>query len=314
LQCGTDYAYAVDQFNNVSPIGTNAITISPVVTAVVQNVSNKSGQTVKVQSSAANGNVYIVLTGVAQTTAANLDAAVTAANGAKASVTAAGTDILISTAGLNPGTYYAYAVDGSGDMSAKGANAITIADAIPPIVKANAQSVSNAALQVANVQSNKPGTVYIILDGIPQAAVADLDAAVTAGQGAKGTVVTINTDVQIPAHGLALGTYYAYAVDASGNISAKGANTIIISGITGTDNGLPGSSVNVFTFNNTIVIELNNNSSDKATASIYNLLGGKLATYTLIYGTNVYSSEFKGMIIVKINVGKETIVKKLFMQ
>ncbi len=314
LHCGTYYAYAVDQYYNISTKGTNAIIVSPLVSMTTQNVTNANGQTVKVQSSSDDGNVYIILKGAAQTTLANLDAAISANNGSKATVSVAGNDVSISTSGLAPGNYYAYAVDGSGNISAKSINAVTVADGIPPIVKANAQSVSNAASQVAKVQSSKPGTVYITLTGISRPTVSDLEASVTTGKGAKTAVTSVNTDMLIPAHGLSLGTYYAYAVDTVGNISDRSTNAITITGVTGIENGLSDNPVNVYTINGTLVIELNNNSSDIAKADLYNLLGSKLATYTLTEGTNVLSSAYKGMLIVKISIGKETIIKKLLVQ
>jgi hypothetical protein len=314
LHCGTYYAYAVDQYNNISTKGANAITISPLVSMTKQSATNANGQTIKVQSSSEDGNVYIILNGVTQITLANLDAAVTAHNGAKANVINADTDISVSTSGLPPGNYYAYAVDGSGTISEKSVNAVTIADGIPPIVKANAQSVSNAASQVAKVQSSKLGTVYIILNGILQPTVSNLEASVTANKGAKATVTSVNADILIPAHGLALGTYYAYAMDTVGNISDRSTNAITITGITTIENNLSTSPVKIYTSNGSIVIEMNNNSSNIAKADLYNLLGNKLATYTLTGGTNVFSPAFKGMFIVKVNIGKETIIKKLLVQ
>lgn len=109
----------VDSFTTLAPSG-------PVVTAAVQSATNAAGKTVVVQSSVATGKVYIIKDGVTQATVADLDAAVVAKDGAVANVTAANTDIPISTEGLNAGTYYAYAVDGTGNISVKGANAITI--------------------------------------------------------------------------------------------------------------------------------------------------------------------------------------------
>jgi hypothetical protein len=314
LQCGTYYAYAVDQYNNISSRSTNAIIVSPLVTLLAQSATNANGQTINAQSSVADGSVYIVLAGVKQTSSADFDVAVTANKGAKATVSAADADISISTSGLTPGNYYAYVVDGSGNISAKSVNSVTITDGTPPIAKANAQSVSNAALQVAKVQSNKTGTVYIVLSGIAQPTVSKLDASITAGRGAKATVTAVNTDVQIPARGLSLGTYYAYAVDTSGNISDKSANAIIITGVTAVEKDLSATPVKVYTLNNSLVIDLNTNSTDKAKAELYNLLGNKLATYVVAEGSNVLSGAFKGVLIVKITIGNETIIKKLLVQ
>ncbi|MEA4806856.1 Ig-like domain-containing protein [Acetobacterium wieringae] len=98
----------------------------PIVTATVQSVTNVTGQSVKVQSNESNGKVYIIKTGVAQSTVTEFENQVSTKNGAKADVYANGTDIVISTEGLSAGTYYAYAVDAVGNISDRGSNPITV--------------------------------------------------------------------------------------------------------------------------------------------------------------------------------------------
>jgi hypothetical protein len=106
-----------------------AVYQQPVAITVIaesQTLSNAPGQIAKVQSSLADGYVFIVLENEPQQTKAELEAAVAADKGAFAPVTAALTDMEISVAGLQPGTYFAYAVSADGDLSDKSTNSITI--------------------------------------------------------------------------------------------------------------------------------------------------------------------------------------------
>jgi len=105
---------------------TTADETAPVVSNDAQTVI--IGDDVQVQSSEPTGKVYIILDGEPQTTVADLDDAVNSSVGATADVTAADTDISISTSGLIAGTYYAYAVDSAQNMSAKGTNAISVSE------------------------------------------------------------------------------------------------------------------------------------------------------------------------------------------
>jgi hypothetical protein len=103
---------------------------------------------------------------------------------------------------------------------------ITNYDITPPVVFANTQTITNTG-QSAIVQSNEDnGYVYIIKDGITQSTLADLNTDVTNLQGAKTIVTAANTNINVSALNLQVGNYYAYAVDCSNNISAKGTNII----------------------------------------------------------------------------------------
>lgn len=200
---------------------------TPTVSNAVQTVTNAAGQKVNVQSDKTTGKVYIILDSEAQNTVNELNQAVDANKGAWATVTGADTDIEISTTNLMPGTYYAYAVKDV-DMSVKGTNAITITDGIAPNITTAQQTATNAAGQKVNLQSNETGLVGIILDGESQANFVEMQAAVDANKGAWATVITPDTDVAVSTYNLIAGTYYAYAVDAAGNISTKGTNAITI--------------------------------------------------------------------------------------
>jgi acylphosphatase len=98
-----------------------------------------------------------------------------------------------------------------------------------PVVFADAQTVTNADGQYAVVQGSLgSGYVYIILDGVAQANVAEMDAAVAAGNGAKAASTESYANIQIPTYAITPGTYYAYLADAAGNVSEKGENTITV--------------------------------------------------------------------------------------
>ncbi|MBN2610131.1 MAG: DUF5123 domain-containing protein [Bacteroidales bacterium] len=98
-----------------------------------------------------------------------------------------------------------------------------------PVVTANIQNVTNGAGQIVIAQSNQgSGFVYVILDGEPQATITDLDAAVAALKGAKAAVTEAYTNTEIDVYGVNTGIYYAYATDASGNLSEKGIYEITI--------------------------------------------------------------------------------------
>ncbi len=120
-------SYVVGAGDNAVPNGGFESWIDPVqVSMDAQTVTNAAGQTVTARSNKADGSIYIVLDGEAQETVTDFDAAVTASKGAMASVSDADTDVTISTEGLSPGIYYAYAVDASDNLSEISTNYATI--------------------------------------------------------------------------------------------------------------------------------------------------------------------------------------------
>jgi len=126
-----------------------------------------------------------------------------------------------------PLVYEVYAQDGSMKDYLVTVNETN--DVTKPIVTAAAQSVTNELGQFVLVQSNEgTGKVYIIEEDQDQADVDDLEAAVAAGMGRAAWVQLANTDIPIPTYNMEQGTYYAYAIDAAGNMSNKGVNAISI--------------------------------------------------------------------------------------
>jgi hypothetical protein len=102
-------------------------------------------------------------------------------------------------------------------------------DTTKPVVSNAVQTVNNLPGQFVLVRSNEAtGKVYIVKMSVPQATVADLEAAVAAGNGRSTYVTAANTDIPIGTANLADGTYYAYAIDAAGNKSLKGTNAIYV--------------------------------------------------------------------------------------
>jgi hypothetical protein len=109
---------------------------------------------------------------------------------------------------------------------------LSFPDLIELLVVMENQSVTNESGQSIKASITKPGTVYLILDGEPQANMNDFDAAVQAKKGAYSVTVTAaDVDVHISTEGLIAGIYYAYAVDLKGNISVKSENKITVSNL-----------------------------------------------------------------------------------
>ncbi len=104
---------------------------------------------------------------------------------------------------------------------------VALDDATAPDVSNETQTINNTKFDTAKVQSTEAGYVYIILDGEAQSNLTEMDAAVAARKGSKAVAMP-NTDADILVTDLAPGSYYAYAVDLGGNISAKGTNAITI--------------------------------------------------------------------------------------
>jgi hypothetical protein len=152
---------------------------------------------------------------------------------------------------------------------------IYVPDETPPEVTADAQTVTIG--DDVNVQSSEPtGKVYIILDGEAQSSPSDLESAVTVGTAASAEVTAADTDIAISTTDLSAGTYYAYAVDSAGNMSAKSSNAITLEegGETGV-NELTDANINIYP--NPVNNSLKFTSEIEITkVTIFNALGQKL--------------------------------------
>jgi hypothetical protein len=97
-------------------------------------------------------------------------------------------------------------------------------DNTPPTVSVTTEIIKNTAN--ANVQSNEAGTVYLVNTSISVSNLASITGAADASWNSIN--VSANTSTNLPASGLTDGTYKAYAVDASGNLSSASSNTLTI--------------------------------------------------------------------------------------
>ncbi len=75
--------------------------------------------------------------------------------------------------------------------------------------------------------SNELGYVYLVPSTATITTLAQLQNIVSAGLGKVGTMVQASVDINIATTGLTVGTYKAYAVDTSGNISA-GVSVVLV--------------------------------------------------------------------------------------
>ncbi len=189
-----------------------------------QVLTDEAGQEALLKSSVSYGYVYIILDGEAQATVAEMEAAVASNKGVKDTVVAAYENVALSVAGITNGIYYGYVVDLAGNISAKGSNTITVYAALN--VQNEEQSIPNSTGNTVEVTSSKDGFVYVAMEG-DYPSVDALNAAVNGGRAAK-TAAIAETPANIDISGVRAGTYYAYAVDAAGNLSERGVNPIYI--------------------------------------------------------------------------------------
>lgn len=204
-------------------------TTVPVVTNPAQTVTNAFDQFVVARSNEPTGKLYIVRSDAPQSTLEDLDESVAAGLGHSMAITMADTDYRIVTYALEQGVYYTYAVDGVGNKSARGVNAIFINDVLPPEVFVHSGTVSNSIRNSVNIKSSdSQGYVYLIMEGVLQGTRQQLDAAVAALKGQKAIVTGANIDIAVSVYQLLPGSYKAYALDIHDNLSVRSAETVVI--------------------------------------------------------------------------------------
>jgi len=146
----------------------------------------------------------------------------------------------IQTSGVNyndyasPVVYRVQAENGSTEDYTVVVNLST--DVTAPVVTNPAQTVTNASGQYVNVRSSEAsGKVYIIQSDAPQGSLAEIESSVTAGTGRSAVVTSADTDIHISTYTLDHGTYYTYAVDAFGNVSLRGVNSVFVNDVLAPD-------------------------------------------------------------------------------
>lgn len=166
---GTYNVYAVDGQNNISsPLeGVIVITLVPVEVYVEnQDVTNAVGQFVEITSNHSVGVVYLVKLGEPYGTVADLEAAVAANKGASASLTEANVPVQVDINGIEEGIYYAFAVDGDGNISEPSSNAVTVSDVtgfdqFADLDQLSIYSVNNTIIVNWNVTANRRAELTI---------------------------------------------------------------------------------------------------------------------------------------------------------
>lgn len=135
-------------------------TTAPQVIAPAQAAT--TDQQIYVASSEDSGFVYIIQEHVSAKNLKDLEAAVKKKKGAKAPVSREKEYCGISTCKLLPGTYYAYAIDGTCHLSEKGSNEIKILAKRKSLPNRYASSVElNKTKAVANGKDGGVFTVYL---------------------------------------------------------------------------------------------------------------------------------------------------------
>lgn len=174
--------------------------IPPVVTAATQSVTNDLGQSVTARSSK-TGNVMIILDGTPHATQQQIQTALNEYKASNAAVTSANTDVTISTTGLVGGTYHAYAVDENGNISAAGANAITIGEVLVPGAGVDKSSLNTAlgtagansqATYVSDAAAKVPSTQKWVTQGVMDTYRNAIMAAQTVADNGSATQAQVN--------------------------------------------------------------------------------------------------------------------------
>ena len=158
-----------------------------------------------------------------------------------------GTDVTLTVSdlsGLSGGQTVVVTVSGVEDLSGNvisedNVATYTLVDETPPVIAMAAQALNNGPGVNAVARSNEKGMIYLVRSDVTQATIEDFENAIESGLGTSAQVTTANADVNISVEGLKVGQYYAYAVDASDNISGKSENGVTVSDNTAPDIGMP---------------------------------------------------------------------------
>jgi hypothetical protein len=107
-----------------------------------------------VRSNIDNGYIYLVMEGEPQITKSDFETAISENKGSKINISAANTDLVLSSSGLMAGTYYAYIVSDQDSISAKSSSSAIIYDI--PVVSLGPDIVKCEETEVIL----NPGTEY----------------------------------------------------------------------------------------------------------------------------------------------------------
>jgi hypothetical protein len=145
-------------------------------------------------------------------------------------ISLANTDTNLPATGLADGTYKVYAVDAAANLSSASSNSVTVAttmsDSTSPTASVSSATITSSGNAV--VQSTETGTAYLVNTTV---SVNNNFTSITGAADSQWNSVAIslaNTDTNLPATGLADGTYKVYAIDAAGNLSSASSNSVTV--------------------------------------------------------------------------------------
>jgi len=218
LADGTYHAWAVDAAGNLSVISGRSVVVDNTV-PVFTSATTAADIT---DSTVAGDTVYT--------------AAATDAHGVTYSLNdtqhfrinaSTGVVTLISSPGQASGAQFIVtATDAAGNQTTQTVT-YNVVDTTPPgvMLVSDADGVENSGEMVI-VQSSEAGTVYLVSDSVT---VTDLNSLTNAADNLVNSVaVAANVGTVLALNGLAEGTYHAYAVDASGNVSAISGSSVTV--------------------------------------------------------------------------------------
>ena len=218
LADGTYHAWAVDAAGNLSVISGRSVVVDNTV-PVFTSATTAADIT---DSTVAGDTVYT--------------AAATDAHGVTYSLNdtqhfrinaSTGVVTLISSPDQASGAQFIVtATDAAGNQTTQTVT-YNVVDTTPPgvMLVSDADGVENSGEMVI-VQSSEAGTVYLVSDSVT---VTDLNSLNNAADNLVNSVaVAANVGTVLALNGLAEGTYHAYAVDASGNVSAISGSSVTV--------------------------------------------------------------------------------------
>ena len=223
LADGTYHAYAVDAAGNLSVISGSSVMVDNTVP-----VFTSAATAADITDSTAVGNtVYTAAATDAHGITYSLNDTVHFRINASTGVVT----LLSSPAQATGAQFIVTATDAAGNQTTQTVT-YNVVDTTPPgVTLITDQDGVEHNGQHVTVQSTEAGTIYLVSDSV---AVTSLNSLTSAADNLVNSVsVTANTDTTLALTGLADGTYHAYAVDASGNVSAISGSSVIV------DNTLP---------------------------------------------------------------------------
>ena len=215
---GTYHAWAVDAAGNLSVISGSSVMVDntvPVFTSATTAVDITD-------STHAGDTVYTAAATDAHGVTYSLNDTVHFRINASTGVVT----LLSSPANATGAQFIVTATDAAGNQTTQTVT-YNVVDTTPPGVTliGDADGVENSS-QTVTVQSSEAGTVYLVRDSVT---VTDLNSLTSAADNLVNSVsVTANAGTTLALTGLAEGTYHAYAVDASGNVSAISGSSVAV--------------------------------------------------------------------------------------